>query len=45
MAAMTAKVEDIYLADSPASVVVLPIEKHFEPLSDSQKRYAHYISK
>lgn len=34
-----------YLADSPPSVVRLEIEKHFEALSDKQKRYAHYISK
>ncbi|SPN96764.1 probable dipeptidylpeptidase III [Cephalotrichum gorgonifer] len=32
-------------ADSPPSVVRLEIEKHFEPLTDKQKRYAHYISK
>ena len=32
-------------ADSPPTVVRLEIEKHFEPLSDKQKRYAHYISK
>ena len=34
-----------YLADQPPSVVRLEIEKHFEPLSDQQKRYAHFISK
>lgn len=34
-----------YLADQPPSVVRLEIEKHFEPLSDKQKRYAHFISK
>lgn len=34
-----------YLADSPPSVVRLEIEKHFESLTDKQKRYAHFISK
>ena len=34
-----------YLTDAPPSVVRLEIEKHFEPLSDKQKRYAHFISK
>jgi dipeptidyl-peptidase-3 len=34
-----------YLADAPPSVVRLEIEKHFDALSDRQKRYAHYISK
>lgn len=34
-----------YLADQPPSVVRLEIEKHFEPLNDKQKRYAHFISK
>lgn len=34
-----------YLADAPPSVVRLEIEKHFEPLTDKQKRYAHFISK
>ncbi|MCP6652015.1 hypothetical protein NL518_28365, partial [Klebsiella pneumoniae] len=34
-----------YLADQPPSVVRLEIEKHFEPLTDQQKRYAHFISK
>jgi len=34
-----------YLADAPPSVVRLEIEKHFEALSDKQKRYAHFISK
>ncbi|KAK7952475.1 peptidase family M49 [Apiospora aurea] len=33
-----------YLADSPPSIVRLEIEKHFEALSDQQKRYAHFIS-
>ncbi|KAK1545213.1 peptidase family M49 [Colletotrichum paranaense] len=33
-----------YLADAPPSVVRLEIEKHFEPLTDKQKRYAHFIS-
>lgn len=32
-------------ADSPPTVVRLEIENHFEPLSDKEKRYAHYISK
>ncbi|KAG6053989.1 hypothetical protein E4U17_004171 [Claviceps sp. LM77 group G4] len=34
-----------FYADQPPSVVRLEIEKHFEPLSDKQKRYAHFISK
>lgn len=34
-----------YLADAPPSVVRLEIEKHFDPLSDKQKRYAHFISR
>lgn len=34
-----------YLADSPPSVVRLEIAKHFDALTDQQKRYAHYISK
>ncbi|KAJ3579685.1 hypothetical protein NPX13_g886 [Xylaria arbuscula] len=34
-----------YLADAPPSVVRLEIEKHFEPLADKQKRYAHFISR
>ncbi|PHH89105.1 hypothetical protein CDD83_6632 [Cordyceps sp. RAO-2017] len=34
-----------YLADAPPSVVRLEIEKHFDALSDRQKRYAHFISK
>lgn len=34
-----------YLADQPPTVVRLEIEKHFEPLSDQQKRYAHFVSK
>ncbi|EJT73442.1 dipeptidyl-peptidase 3 [Gaeumannomyces tritici R3-111a-1] len=34
-----------YLADSPPSVVRLEIAKHFDALSDKQKRYAHYISR
>lgn len=33
-----------YLADSPPSVVRLEIAKHFDALSDKQKRYAHFIS-
>ncbi|KAK3904717.1 hypothetical protein C8A05DRAFT_31482 [Staphylotrichum tortipilum] len=34
-----------YLADAPPAVVRLEIEKHFTPLSDKQKRYAHFISR
>ncbi|KAI1489741.1 peptidase family M49 [Biscogniauxia mediterranea] len=34
-----------YLADAPPSVVRLEIEKHFDALSDKQKRYAHFISR
>ena len=34
-----------FLADAPPSVVRLEIEKHFEALSDKQKRYAHFISR
>lgn len=34
-----------YLADAPPSVVRLEIAKHFDSLTDKQKRYAHYISK
>lgn len=34
-----------YLADQPPTVVRLEIEKHFEALTDKQKRYAHFISK
>ncbi|KAH7035302.1 dipeptidyl-peptidase [Microdochium trichocladiopsis] len=34
-----------YLADAPPSVVRLEIEKHFDALSDKQKRYAHHISR
>lgn len=34
-----------FLADSPPSVVRLEIAKHFEALTDKQKRYAHYIAK
>ncbi len=34
-----------YLADAPPSVVRLEIEKHFDPLGDKQKRYAHFISR
>lgn len=34
-----------YLADAPPSVVRLEIETHFDPLSDKQKRYAHFISR
>ncbi|ODA81781.1 hypothetical protein RJ55_00285 [Drechmeria coniospora] len=45
LASMNANDLKHYLADSPPSVVRLEIEKHFEPLSDKQKRYAHFISK
>lgn len=41
----TAQAEDVYLADSPPSVVQLQIAKHFDALGDKQKRYAHFISK
>lgn len=34
-----------YLADSPPTIVRLEIEKHFDALTDQQKRYAHFISK
>jgi dipeptidyl-peptidase-3 len=34
-----------YLADHPPSVVQLAIKPHFEALSDTEKLYAHYISK
>lgn len=42
---MDAKELQSFLADSPPSVVRLEIAKHFEALSDKQKRYAHYIAK
>lgn len=42
---MDAKELSSYLADAPPSVVRLEIAKHFEALTDKQKRYAHYISK
>lgn len=42
---MDAKELSSYLADSPPSVVRLEIAKHFDALTDKQKRYAHYISK
>lgn len=42
---MDAKELSSYLADSPPSVVRLEIAKHFDALTDRQKRYAHYISK
>lgn len=42
---MDAKELSSYLADSPPSVVPLAIAKHFDALTDKQKRYAHYISK
>lgn len=34
-----------YLADAPPSVVKLEIEKHFDALTDRQKRYAHFVSR
>ncbi|KAI1382241.1 peptidase family M49 [Hypoxylon crocopeplum] len=34
-----------YLADAPPSVVRLEIEKHFDALTDKQKRYSHFISR
>ncbi|MBE3045403.1 hypothetical protein IMZ48_23210 [Candidatus Bathyarchaeota archaeon] len=49
LATMAAKLDPASVkqhhADSPPSVVRLEIEKHFEALTDKQKRYAHYISK
>ena len=42
---MDAKDLSSYLADSPPTVVRLEIAKHFDALTDRQKRYAHYISK
>ncbi|KAJ9142157.1 putative dipeptidylpeptidase III [Pleurostoma richardsiae] len=41
---MNAQELSSYLADAPPSVVRLEIEKHFDALTDKQKRYAHYIS-
>ncbi len=43
--ALSAQELSQYLADAPPSVVRLEIKKHFDVLSDSQKRYAHFISK
>jgi hypothetical protein len=34
-----------FLADSPPITVNLEIKKHFDALSDQQRRYAHYISR
>lgn len=34
-----------YYADAPPAVVKLEVAKHFQPLSEKQKRYAHFISK
>ncbi|KAK4144700.1 peptidase family M49-domain-containing protein [Dichotomopilus funicola] len=42
---MNAKELAQYLADAPPSVVRLEIGKHFDALTDKQKRYAHFISK
>lgn len=42
---MDAQELNAYLADAPPSVVRLEIAKHFDALTDQQKRYAHYISK
>ncbi len=41
---LTAQELNSYLADSPPSVVRLEIAKHFDALTDKQKRYAHFIS-
>jgi len=43
--ALTTQELKSYLADTPPSVVRLEIAKHFDALSDKQKRYAHYISR
>ncbi|KAK3934786.1 dipeptidyl peptidase [Diplogelasinospora grovesii] len=42
---MNAQELSSYYADAPPSVVRLEIEKHFEALTDRQKRYAHFISR
>jgi hypothetical protein len=42
---MNAQELKLFLADSPPSTVNLVIKKHFEALSEQQKRYAHYISR
>ncbi|KAI1779981.1 putative dipeptidylpeptidase III [Hypoxylon cercidicola] len=42
---MNAQELEQYLADAPPSVVRLEIEKHFDALTDRQKRYAHFISR
>lgn len=42
---MDSKELKAFLADCPPSVVRLEIAKHFEALTDRQKRYAHYIAK
>lgn len=44
---LTMNAQDLaqYLADAPPTIVRLEIEKHFDALTDKQKRYAHYISK
>lgn len=34
-----------YYADSPPTVVRLEIAKHFDALTEKQKRYAHFISR
>lgn len=39
--------EDIlkhYLADSPPTIVPLPIKPHFEALNQQEQFYAHHIS-
>jgi dipeptidyl-peptidase-3 len=41
---MNAQELSSYLADAPPSVVRLEIAKHFDALTDKQKRYAHFIS-
>lgn len=42
---MNAQEISSYYCDQPPSVVRLEIEKHFEALTDKQKRYAHFISR
>lgn len=45
MAIMETEALKQYLADSPPTVVVLPIKPHFEALTDREKRYAHHLSR
>lgn len=42
---MDSKELKAFFADAPPSVVRLEIAKHFDALTDKQKRYAHYIAK